>query len=217
MARKSQQKPAQIACSCAHCHPAPPRPDSIRLRLRITILSMQTNPLQKNARPPASPLDSGRFVTGVFRQVLDALRTAGWKVTKRAGNEAYYTTPGGRESTIALVRYSPSAWRWSLDLLTVRRRGRSELVVPSAPPSCIGDTELSCAPEELAALAVWLPAWMLAREAREPLPDLPVPWEHRHGEGPGSPFVGGYAWSTAGRAAHDAASRRPTPATRPKQ
>lgn len=141
----------------------------------------------------------------IFLQVAEALRAAGWKVTARRGSrEGYYTTPAGRESTIKLYAYSARTWRWSIDNRETCILRRGEAVRPTAPPFGHPDTELSFAPEELEVIAGWLPGWMVAREAGGPLPDLPVPWQRRKDEGPGTAFEGAYAWTVAGNAAYAA-------------
>jgi hypothetical protein len=157
------------------------------------------------------PPHERRLATQAARHVFEALRAAGWKVTTRAahegGGQAYYMTPEGRESTLLLTPHCFGArtWRWWVDGPQLRRRGRSEMVASSLPDGGRA-VELSCATTELEAIAAWLPGWLLAREAGEPLPDLRVPWRPwRAGpRAPGTPFDGGYVWTDAGWALQSA-------------
>lgn len=143
-----------------------------------------------------------REARAAWNVVLGGLQAIGWKVTRRAGREAIYTTTEGRVGTLTLRPYSGRSlrvWRWTVDYYSVRWPRLMEIASPAPPTSYAAPVgnELTCAVGELAALAPWLVEWLRAYDrGPDGWPVCPVALERRGGEEVAT-WSGGYTWTVA--------------------
>ena len=159
-------------------------------------------------------------VKAAWKSLLEGVQALGWRVARQRDQQATYTTQSGRTGTVTLgTTAAGKAWRFTVDVHTLRTGGRSGSRAPVKPKGwgAVAGNELSCAADEVPALAAWLPSWLSAYDTGADLPACPVEIEHtaraRRGAFTSSScdrWAGGYAWTPAGWLARAIAPERAT-------
>ena len=148
-------------------------------------------------------------IRSCVRLCSDRLRDLGYRITPK-GWQVIYRDQEGRVGTIHLGRYGYprfNVFRWNVDGYSIVDRGKVHVPTSKEHPVSQFDraAELTCAPSEIMAFALWWPQWIFAKKSDDLTVFPPVVMEDRnvaYPPGPTNkpvfgPWTGGYGWTRA--------------------